>query len=264
MIDIAKSKKQFKKYLDKYKDQDKLGFELKVIHTYKVIENAREIARKLGLTEEDEKLAELIALLHDIGRFEELNLFNQFESGSFNHADYGVKVLFEDKLIRDFVEDDSYDEIIRKAIYNHNKYKIESGLDDRELLHANLIRDADKLDNFRLKKEEKIEAIFPGIVTSPTEMEESKLSDKVYEAVLSRRCVDIHDRKEPLDYWICVLAFIFDIYFKETFELIKDKDYVNIIIDRFNYKNAETREKMKRIKEVANDYVDSKIYVKKR
>ena len=108
MIDIAKSKKQFKKYLDKYKDQDKLGFELKVIHTYKVIENAREIARKLGLTEEDEKLAELIALLHDIGRFEELNLFNQFESRSFNHADYGVKVLFEDKLIRDFVEDDSY------------------------------------------------------------------------------------------------------------------------------------------------------------
>ena len=122
MIDIAKSKKQFKKYLDKYKDQDKLGCELKVIHTYKVIENAREIARKLGLTEEDEKLAELIALLHDIGRFEELNLFNQFESRSFNHADYGVKVLFEDKLIRDFVEDDSYDEIIRKAIYNHNKY----------------------------------------------------------------------------------------------------------------------------------------------
>ena len=264
MIDIAKSEAQFNKYLDKYKDKDKLGFELKVIHTYKVVENARQIARKLGLTEEDEKLAELIALLHDIGRFEELNLFNQFESREFNHAEYGTKILFDNKLIREFIEDDSYDEIIRKAIYNHNKYKIESGLDGKELLHAKLIRDADKLDNFRLKKEEKIEAIFPGIVKSINDMEESELSDKVYEAVLSRRCVDIHDRKEPLDYWICVLAFIFDIYFKETLEIIKDKDYVNIIIDRFNYRNEETREKMKRIKEVVNDYIASKIYVKKR
>ena len=38
---------------------------------------------------------------------------------------------------------------------------------------------------------------------------------------------------------------------------------LQVELGRFNYKNAETREKMKRIKEVANDYVDSKKYVKK-
>jgi putative nucleotidyltransferase with HDIG domain len=45
-----------------------------VIHTYHVADNARNIAEKLKLSKEDIELAELIGLLHDIGRFEELKI----------------------------------------------------------------------------------------------------------------------------------------------------------------------------------------------
>ena len=71
MIDIKNARQEFKKYIFQYK-QDKLGYDLKVIHTYKAVENSNKIATLMNLSEEDIKLAEIIALLHDIGRFEEL------------------------------------------------------------------------------------------------------------------------------------------------------------------------------------------------
>lgn len=258
MIDIKKAKQAFKKYISDYK-QDKLGFDLKVVHTYKVVENSNKIATMMNLPEEDIKLAELIALLHDIGRFEELKVFDQFESVKFDHADYGAKKLFDDGLIRDFIEDDRYDLIIKKSIINHNKYKIEDGLSERELLHSKIIRDADKLDNFRVKKEEKIEAIFPGKVKTKEEMENSTISDEVYQSIMNNSCVDIHDRKTPLDYWLCVLAFIFDINFKETLKVINDNNYVDVIIDRFNYTKADTKKKMEQIRTTAKEYIAKKI-----
>ena len=168
-------------------------------------------------------------------------------------------MLFEDNLIRDFIEENSYDEIIKIAINNHSRLSIQEGLDERCLLHAKIIRDADKLDNFRVKKDEKIEAIFPGRVKSKEDMENSTLCDKVYETVKERKCVDIHDRDTYLDYWICVLAFIFDLNFKESYEIVKENDYINILIDRFKYNNLNTQKRMEDIRHIMNDYIDNKV-----
>ena len=171
----------------------------------------------------------------------------------------GIKILFDDNYIREFIKETKYDEIIKKAIINHNKLTIEEGLDSRTLIHAKIIRDADKLDNFRVKKEEKIEEIFPKIVKRKEELENSNISNKVYKSILKEECVDIHDRKTKLDYWVCVIGFIFDINFKETLEIIKEKDYLNSIIDRINYKKESTIKKMNKIKEVINNYINRKI-----
>lgn len=260
MIDIEKARESFKRFISKYKDtEDVLGFELKVIHTYHVTDNAKMIATKLDLSDEDIKLAELIGLLHDIGRFEEITFLKQFDSVGFDHAAYGVKMLFEDNHLREFIQDDSYDEIIKAAINNHNKLVIQDGLDERSLLHAKIIRDADKLDNFRVKKEEKIEAIFPGRVNTTADIENSLLTDKIYENVKEKKCVNIHDRKTPLDCWVCVLAFVFDLNFKETYEIVKESDYINVLIDRFEYNNLETKARMENIRDIINTYVKDKV-----
>ncbi len=259
MINIQKARISFKEFLNRYEDKDTFGFNLKVVHTYHVVENARMIAEKLGLSQNDINLAELIALLHDIGRFEELAFLKQFDSVKFDHASYGVKMLFEDNMIRDFIDDNNYDKIIKAAINNHSRLSIQDGLDDRTLLHAKIIRDADKLDNFRVKKEEKIEAIFPGKIENKMDMENSKLSNKVYETVKREKCVDIHDRETILDYWVCVLAFIFDLNFKESCEIVKENDYVNILIDRFNYNDLETKMRMEDIRIFVNDFINRKI-----
>ena len=259
MIDIEKARIEFKNFIDKYDNKNDLGFNLKVVHTYQVVTIAKNIATNLNLSEEDVNLAELIALLHDIGRFEELNYFKKFDIASFNHASYGVKMLFEDNLIRRFVEDDSYDNIIKVAIDNHNKLSIEDGLDDKSLLHVKIIRDADKLDNFRVKKEEKIEAIFPGKLKSKDELENSTISTKVYETIKENKCVDIHDRITLLDYWLCVLAFIFDLNFKESYQIVKENNYIDILIDRFKYNDLDTKNKMEEIKNIMNNFVENKL-----
>ena len=84
MIDITKSKLAFKIFLDNYEEKSDVSFKLKVIHTYHVADNAREIAKKLNLSKEDIELAELIGLLHDIGRFEELKITKELNSVKFD------------------------------------------------------------------------------------------------------------------------------------------------------------------------------------
>ena len=87
--------------------------------------------------------AELIALLHDIGRFEQIRCFDSFEPGTMDHAAYGVKVLFEEGMIRNFIKEDRFDDIIKIAILKHSDYELSGIEDERMLLHAKLIRNTD-------------------------------------------------------------------------------------------------------------------------
>ena len=59
-----------------------------------------------------------------------------------------------------------------------------------------------------------------------------------------------------MDYWISYIAYLFDINFKETFQIIKENNFVNRIIDRIPYSNLDTRKKMEQIRQLVNDYID--------
>lgn len=98
-IDIEKAKQAFKEYVKNYDPEDK-KVKLKIEHIERVSQLAKQMAEKLKLDEEDIKLAELIGLLHDIGRFEQIRIYHTFtDKKSINHGEYGAKVLFEDGLI---------------------------------------------------------------------------------------------------------------------------------------------------------------------
>ena len=149
--------------------------------------------------------------------------------------------------------------MIKRAIDNHSRLAIEDGLDERTILHAKIIRDADKLDNYRVKKEESIEAIFPTRVKCIEDMESATLSDKVFETIQNKKCVDIHDRVTPLDFWVCILAFTFDLNFDVTYKIVKENDYINVLIDKFDYKDKETKVRMEIIRNIINDYINKKL-----
>ena len=154
-MDFEQAKRAFEKYLDEYdRADDKIN--LKIVHTYGVVSCCEEIARRMKLSAEDTMLCKLIGLLHDIGRFEQLKRFDSFEPGTMDHAKYGAELLFKEGMIREFVEVDTWDDIICTAIDKHSDFAIEGVTDSRSLLHARLIRDADKLDNCRVKLEENL------------------------------------------------------------------------------------------------------------
>lgn len=253
MIDIAHAKQEFEKYLDEYDREDE-QIRLKIVHTYGVVKYAGEIARRMDCSGEDVELAELIGLLHDIGRFEQIREFHSFEPGTMNHAVYGAELLFgEKKLIRRFVKDDRFDELIDAAIHRHSDFKLEGIHDARTLFHAKLIRDADKLDNCRVKLEESIEAM---LGASAEKAGEGLISPKVWESCLRRESVVSADRRIPLDYWVSYLAQYYDINFPETCEIIDEENYITRVAERITYKEQDTREKIRILTEDLKRYLE--------
>ena len=99
MIDLQYAKKAFENYLNDY-DQKNEKIKLKIVHTYGVMECSKKITEDMKLSAEDCELAQIIGLLHDIGRFEQLKCYNSFEPGTMDHAAFGVRILFEERLIR--------------------------------------------------------------------------------------------------------------------------------------------------------------------
>lgn len=251
MIDFKQAVNAFEEYLKDY-DRNDEKIRLKIVHTYCVVDCAEDIARRKGLTKEDTELAKVIGLLHDIGRFEQVKRFDSFMPDTMNHAEYGADLLFgEQRMIRRFLENPSFDEMICVAIQKHSDFELQGIQDERTLLHARLIRDADKLDNCRVKLEESMEVL---LGVSEEEAGKGMITPKVWEYCLARKSVLSADRVTKPDYWISYLAQYFDVNFPETFEIIREHDYIHKIACRLSYEEPDTERKMKEIQRLLEEF----------
>ena len=132
-MNLEKAKLEFIKYTQNY-DLENENIERKQLHSLRVMDISNEIAKALNLEQEEIDLATLIGLLHDIARFEQYTQFKTYKDlESFDHGDFGAQILEKD--IRKYVENKQFDEIIIKAVKNHNKFKIEEGLTKTEELY---------------------------------------------------------------------------------------------------------------------------------
>lgn len=253
-VDFEKAKEAFESYLDGYDRTDE-KISLKIVHTYGVVECSRQIAKRMNLTKEDTELAALIALLHDIGRFEQVKQFDSFEPATMDHAQAGVEILFDQGLIRRFLEDPSYDAIIYTAIARHSDYALEEIEDAQTLLQARLIRDADKLDNCRVKLEDSIEILL-GMCAE--EVGSQEISDGVYETACAGNAILSADRRTKMDYWVSYLAYFYDINYKETMQIILEQDYLEKLAARIPYRNPDTAKKMKKITKDIRIYMENR------
>lgn len=78
-MDFELAEKEFQKYLENY-DANDGSIALKIRHTYEVVRKSEYIAQGLKLDDENIKLAKIIALLHDIGRFEQVKETEDFKN----------------------------------------------------------------------------------------------------------------------------------------------------------------------------------------
>ena len=235
MLDFNLIDSEFKKYVSNFNfDDEKIS--LKYYHTLEVANICYEVAEALGLSKEDKDLAKLIGYLHDIGRFEQVATTNSFKDKVVDHADNGVRLLFEEGLIRRFIQEDKYDEIIKKAVRNHNKYKILDSVNDREKLFANIIRDSDKIDIFRVRTKyyHNEMKVFPSI--------------KVVEEVKKEHSINLNDIKNKSDSLLCVMAFIFDFNYKESIKVLNNKGYYSDFLNSIEV-SEENKDIFKKIKE---------------
>ena len=247
MIDLEAAKEEFNKYVKNY-DLKEERIKAKVTHSFRVMELSTQIAKSINLTEDGIELATLIGLLHDIAKFEQ---FTKRNVDSIDHGDYGEQILKANNYIRKYIKISDYDNIILKAIKNHNKFEVETNLTQEEELFTKIIRDADKLDIY-------YEAAEQFWKDAKKIVENSKITPYVEEEFLKRNTIE---RKKDvplnqLDKMISTISFIYDINFLESFHIIKQKDYINKIINQFNFKDEETKEKVEKIRNLANEYLE--------
>ena len=254
MIDIKKAKEEFKNYVQNYDPNDE-KVKLKIAHIERTSIVAKDTAKYLNLSEEDILLAELIGLLHDIGRFEQIKRYHTFvDKISVNHGELGVKVLFDNGLITKFIKDRKYDEIIRKAILNHNRGKIEEGLNEKELLHAKIIRDSDKTDIFYTLTFGDVKAIW-----EKEDFSEDKISKEIYREFMQDRVINYKNRVTSADILVSHFAYVYDFNFNYGLKLIYDNGYIDKLFNRFKFKNQEVNNQYVEIYKTAKEYVKNKL-----
>lgn len=251
MIDLVQAEREFKKYAQNY-DMSLDGIERKYHHSFRVMNISTEIAKSLNLDKEQIDLATLIGLLHDIARFEEFMKYKCYILGhKFDHGDYALEILKKDNFIRRFIETDKYDDIIFSAIKNHNKFKIEDGLNEETLLYCKIIRDADKIDIL-------YEATGIFWNNKKEEMKKSQISDSYFEQFMNQQVIFRVPEQTILDEVIVFVAFIFDMNFKYSFEKLKTEEYIDKMLCRFEFEKAETIDKVNKIRAFANNFINEK------
>ena len=114
-------------------EADQRNIAIKKKHTHEVCLNAVRIAEDLGLIAPEARLAEAIALCHDVGRFSQYQQYKTFDDSiSVNHAVLGTQVLLEHNVLGSLPKDDR--DIIVRSVTLHNVFTLPDGLDEQSLL----------------------------------------------------------------------------------------------------------------------------------
>lgn len=249
MINIENAKKELINHIKELKiDNSKI--QKKLEHCIRVSAISKEIATQLKLEEEQIQLAELIGLLHDIGRFEQYKIENKNEREKFDHGEASARVLKKDNYIRKYIEENTFDNIIYTAVYEHNKYKLTKGLSEEKELFCKIIKDADKIDLIY----EAIE-IYWQEPERIKEIEEGKLSEKMLEDFYQHKLADKRNSISETDEILTFVSFVFDINFSCSIKILRENNNISKMIDRFNYQVPETKCEMMKVKKIANEYL---------
>ena len=230
-------------------NRDQSNYELKIEHTYRVKENILELGKLAGLSDEKQQLCELTGLFHDLGRFKQYTEYNSFsDSISGSHGDLSVQILDVYNVLSE-LEPMSADRIYQAITY-HNYFLVPETIDEETKQLCHLLRDADKLDAFFLetKKDEHRSYNFEAL------SEEKAYSDLVIQDLMNGRQVDFKNIQYQYDRKLGILGLIFNLKYKESFELIEENKYIERL-----FEDLPKDFTMKQLEQFVTEYVTSKI-----
>jgi hypothetical protein len=230
--DLNALKAWFSEYCDSFSadlDEDRRNYDVKRKHTDDVCSNMLLIAQDLELDDQRTMIAEAVALFHDVGRFPQYQQYKTFQDSiSVNHATLGAKVLIENSALRNLPKEEQ--DLIVRAVTLHNVLAVPGELDFDLLQLVKMVRDADKLDIWRvflefyaLPAKDKPTAVALGLPDIP------EYSPEVLAQLHQRNLVLLSSLKTLTDFKLLQLAWIFDLNFTASFRIVAQRSY----IDRF-------------------------------
>jgi len=228
---------------------------LKEEHTLRVCKEILQLGKSINLNKNALRLAETIALFHDIGRFEQFRTYGTFnDKVSENHATLGLKVLEETNVLSRLTK--TQRSIAYKAIGYHNVRKLPDPADENPdcLLYSKLLRDADKLDIWLV-----VTTYYAQRHKHRNTALELELPDTpgyslcFVEDILNNRVSNSHALKTYNDMKLLQLGWIFDINFTQTFLYIQQRQIIEKIIT-----TLPDTEDIRKIQNHLNEYLEKK------
>jgi hypothetical protein len=233
--DLASFKKWFSDYTESFhssNEEDQKNITLKICHTYNVCNNAIAISKGSLFSENQIGVAEAIALFHDIGRFPQYADYKTFRDAvSVNHGLLGSKILIKENVLHPLSHDEQ--QLIIQAVKFHNAFAIPPVLDQETVLFLKLIRDADKVDIFR---------VFLEYYESPGEDRASATAFKVPDTpeyssimvscIVKKQVASYSNIRTENDFKLMKLSWIYDIHFRESLRLLQENNYIDRIVEK--------------------------------
>ena len=208
--------------------QQDLPLHVKIEHTFKVQANMASLADCLGMNSSDRTLAELMGLLHDVGRFRQYRQYGTFRDGlSVNHARLGLQELGRLRVL-DGLES-RWRRELAFAIAHHNALALPDHPDRRRMHFARMLRDADKLDIWR------VFAIYycgkrPLNATVDLDLDDGPgYSPVVLDRLRRGRMVNLGDVRNRNDFKLLQTSWIYDLNLPAAFALMLDQGHLAAI-----------------------------------
>lgn len=247
-------KQTFATYTANYNPADP-KIKLKIDHTYRVATFCDSIAKSLNLSDEDRDIAWLCGMLHDLGRFEQIKRYGTFnDSQSIDHAKLSADLLFEEHLADDYVEgfeQDAMRPVIELAIRSHSAYRLPEGISAREKMFCNILRDADKIDIFRVNIDTSPEEIY-NVTTE--ELKNSEVSPEVMQCFEEEHAVLRSLKKTAIDNYAAHMALTFELVYPKSRQLVEEQGYLAQMLE-FKSDNDRTNEQLRQIREWLKAYL---------
>jgi len=236
-------------------EQDQRNILLKKTHTDGVCANALRISSGLGLLGRDIALAGIIALFHDVGRFPQYVRYRTFEdSRSVNHAVLGAKVLLERNVLRDLPKRER--SLIVRSVALHNVFILPPRLDREVRLHAEIVRDADKLDIWRVFIElaDRNPADWPSAVALGLP-DTPECSPAVIASLNRREMVRLTSLRTLNDFRLLQLAWIYDLNFAPSLRMVLERS----VIEQLTASLPQT-DALSRVVDNLRNYVNERLH----
>jgi len=201
---------------------------LKIDHTRRVCADMRMLAGRMALSKDHLNLAEAVGLLHDLGRFEQYRRYRTFNDlKSVNHAALGVDILKQRQVLQGLEPMDQL--LIHDSVRFHNAPTLPSTKAPLNMLFMHLIRDADKLDIWKIfadcyrNQRSPEPAVFQHLPDLPL------WTDAVIDAIDKQLVARFKDMHTLNDFKLLKLSWIFDLNFTERFTQVQRRGDLHAI-----------------------------------
>jgi putative nucleotidyltransferase with HDIG domain len=202
----------------------------KASHSRRVAANAEEIARDAGLADGEVLFARTAGLLHDVGRFPQFRDFGTFsDPRSIDHGERGHAALSEDPHFS-LLDMPNREDLLASVRY-HNKRVLPDTLSPGERRLTDIVRDADKLDIFKVILDaldngdfEKNATVFLHAVP------EGPPNPVIVQCIREGRTASYADIRCRTDFGLQLLSWAFDLSFDGTCRRLIERGWFDGII----------------------------------